>query len=83
MKEKTHPCIVLNGETRGSFEKMEQMLTMPLAMQDLRFLHENLLKSAPTRTPVRESIERFALLSKSSPLHHEGLPSNVASQLKL
>ena len=35
------------------------------------------------RTYPRESIEKFALLSKSSLLHHEDLPSDLASQLKL
>ena len=83
MMEKAYPSIVLNGESRRSFEKMEQILTMPLAMLDLRFLHENLLRYAPTRTPLRDSIEEFALLSKSSLFHHEDIHSDVASQLKL
>ena len=83
MIEKAHPFIVLNGESRNSFEEMEHTLTMPLAFLDLRFLHESLLKVAPTQTPYRESIERFVLLWRSSLLHHERLASNVAFQVKL
>ena len=82
MMGKAHPCLVLNGESTRSFEKMEHIRGI-LAFLDLRFFHESLLKIAPTRAPLGESIERFALLSESSLLHHEGLPPDIASQLKL